>query len=469
MKRREFLGVSSAGAASLLTGLAGRQVLVKKKISPPRRDWPLHAPLNTDEYHPATFSRAELDQLKRQYEYDLYEDFLPFTEGYVIDHEYGGFMCTTDRDGTRLSTDKSLWYEGRGIWVYSYLYNNLRRDPKFLEVARKSAAFILRHKPSDDKFWPSAFSREGEAIGGPDMRTYGDLFVAQGFAEYGKASGDGTYIRLAKEIMDKCLRFYDRADFWPEAAQSYLGKEASLVPGARVQGVWFVLLNLCTGMLDHKSDPDILAVADRCLDALMNGHWNPDFGLNNEILNHDMSRRQDDIGQFVYTGHSIETLWMVMVEAARRRDRTLFELAARRFKRHVEVAWDDVYGGVFRSLNHVDRNIWLVDKVLWAQEEVLIGSLFAFEHTGWKWAKDWFVKMYNYVHEKWPLRKHGHSLWDNGTDRQVTYVEHYNRVENYHHPRHLMLNLQALDRIIKRRNEYSQAFPSVDGPAQGDR
>ena len=37
--------------------------------------------------------------------------------------------------------------------------------------------------------------------------------------------------------------------------------------------------------------------------------------------------------------------------------------------------------------------------LLWAQEEVLIGSLLVAEHTGWKWAKDWFIKMYNYVHD----------------------------------------------------------------------
>ena len=289
MKRRQFIGVSSAGAASLLAGMAGRPAPDAKKISLPLPDQALHAPLPTDEYQHETFSGAELRQLKRQYEYDLYEDFLPFMEKFVIDHEYGGFMCTTDRDGTHINSDKSLWYEGRGIWVYSYLYNNLKRDSKYLEVARKSVEFVLKHKPSGDDFWPSAFSREGKAIGAPDTRTYGDLFVAQGLAEYGRASGDDAYLRLAKGIMDKCLRFYDRPDFWPEAVQSYLGKEVPLVQGARVQGPWFVLLNLSTGMLDYKSNPDVLAIADRCLDAIMNRHWNPDFDLNNEILNHDMS------------------------------------------------------------------------------------------------------------------------------------------------------------------------------------
>jgi mannose/cellobiose epimerase-like protein (N-acyl-D-glucosamine 2-epimerase family) len=459
MKRRDFISLTSAGAASLLAGTSGCGGPGEITIPLAASAQTLQAPLPTDEYVQAAFSPAELRQLRRQYEYDLYEDFLPFMEKFVIDHEHGGFMCTTDRDGTRISTDKSQWYEGRGIWVYSYLYNNLKREPKFLDVARKCVEFMLKHKPSGDGLWPSAFSREGNAIGAPDTRTYGDLFVAHGLAEYGRATGDDTCLKLAKETMLKCLRLYDHPDFWPEAAQSYLGKEAPLVPGARVQGVWFVLLNLATGMLDYQSDPDILAVADRCLDAIMNHHWNPDFELNNEILNHDLTRPQDDIAQFVYTGHAIETLWMVMAEAARRKDKALFELAANRFKHHVEVAWDDVYGGAFRSLNHVDKNFCLVDKVLWAQEEVLIGSLLAFEHTRWKWAKDWFIKMYNYVHDKWPLSKHGYSLWDNGTDRKVTYVEHYNRVENYHHPRHLMLNLLALDRLISRQGNPS-GFPT---------
>lgn len=457
MNRRKFLGLSTAGAGSLLSGISGRRQPAGRTVAQAQAPstFSLHAPLPGDEYETSVFSRAELAQLKHQYEYDLFQDFLPFMEKYVIDREYGGFMCTADRDGTRISSDKSQWYEGRGIWVYSHLYKNLERRAEFLDVARKSVEFILRNKPEGDRLWPSAFSRDGRAIGAPDARTYGDLFVAHGLAEYGIASGDNGYVRLAKETMLKCLRFYDRPDYWPEAAQSYLGQDAPLTPGARVQGVWFVLLNLATGMLGYKDDPDVLSVADRCLDAVMNRHWNPDFELNNEILNHDLSRRADELAEFVYTGHAIETLWMVMAEAVRRRDRVLFDLAAKRFKRHVEVAWDNVYGGIFRSLNHVDKNVWLVDKVLWAQEEVLIGTLMVSEHRGWKWAKDWFIKMYNYVHDKWPLQRHGHALWDIGTDRKVTYFEHSNRVENYHHPRHLMLNLTAIERMIKRRSQTS--------------
>jgi N-acylglucosamine 2-epimerase len=141
-------------------------------------------------------------------------------------------------------------------------------------------------------------------------------------------------------------------------------------------------------------------------------------------------------------------MWMVMDDALRLRDRALFDTAGERFKRHVEVAWDRVYAGVFRGLVDVDRNVWTLDKVLWAQEEVLIGTLCMIEHTADPWALEWFDRMYGYVLEKFPLAKHEHPLWDAGGDRKMTYVENAVRVENYHHPRHLMLNILSLERIM---------------------
>jgi N-acylglucosamine 2-epimerase len=457
MKRREFLNASRAGAAAFLAGLAGCVRQSPKSL--PQSQRPLHTQLFTDEHHKEGFTLSELKQLKKQYVYDLFDDFLPFMEKHVIDHEYGGFMCTADRNGTNISTDKNTWFEGRGIWVYSFLYNKVDSNLKYLEAAKKSVEFMLKHKPSDDNLWPSSFTREGKPIGEPDKRTYGDLFVAHGLAEYSNVSKESQYWEMAKEIMMKCIRIYDRPDFFPEAARKdYRLEEAPLTPGARLLGLWFVLLNLASQMLEVKADAEILAVTRRSLDAIMNYHYNPEFDLLNEILNHDFSRPQNDLAQFVYTGHAIEALWMVLYEAARRRDKNLFDLAAKRFKRHLEVAWDEVYGGIFRSLDNVEKNTWKLDKALWAQEEALIGTLSVVEHTGQKWAKDWFVKVYNYVQEKFPLKKHGYALWDSYTDRKVTFVEHSNRVENFHHPRHLMLNLLSINRMIERKGEISNLF-----------
>ncbi len=53
-----------------------------------------------------------------------------------------------------------------------------------------------------------------------------------------------------------------------------------------------------------------------------------------------------------------------MLQAVRSRDGALVSTAVLLFKRHVELCWDYVYGGFFRSLDDVDRNVWTMDKVV---------------------------------------------------------------------------------------------------------
>ena len=38
-----------------------------------------------------------------------------------MDHEYGGVYTCLDRTGKLFSTDKSVWFQGRWGWAFSYL------------------------------------------------------------------------------------------------------------------------------------------------------------------------------------------------------------------------------------------------------------------------------------------------------------------------------------------------------------
>ncbi|MBN1293759.1 MAG: AGE family epimerase/isomerase [Candidatus Latescibacteria bacterium] len=444
MKRRSFIAISGAASAAL-SGSVGCENTEQKTVV-------ISVPSTT------TLAGKKLSEIRERYRYDLFDDFLPFLDAHVIDHEYGGFMCNTDRDGAHITENKRCWYEGRGVWVYSFLYNNFEPDPRYLDIAGKSVKILEKNDPGRNKFWPENYDRKGKPIGDPDMRGYGNLFVANGYAEYAKAVKDDSYRDRAKEIMLDFIEYYDRPDYQPEAAQSSIRPEAPLIPGARVQGVWMVLVRLSSQMLTYKPDNEIEAVARRCVDAIVNHHFNPNFDLINEIINHDMSRPDNEIAQFVYPGHAMETLWMLMYEAVRTKDKELFFTAAEWFRRHFEVAWDDVYGGVFSGLKHVDNNEWMLSKALWAQEEVLVGSLCIMEHTGEQWAKDIFEKMYAYVYDKFPLKQYGFPIWILAADRKVTFERHYSRVGNFHHPRHLMLNMLALDRMIERKGKVSGLF-----------
>lgn len=390
---------------------------------------------------------------------------------YIIDHQLGGFMCNADRDGTRIDANKNAWYIGRGIWVYSFLYNELAPQEIYLTVARRAVDFITRNIPANDELWPAEYTKQGQPlppqgqyIGGryvPASReVYGDLFIAEGLAEYARAAGQEKYWSLAREILLKCMRIYDQPDYALRAAWVYMAGLENLpeLPGARLIGVWMVTLRLCTQMLSQKPDETLEALARRCVDAILNYHYNPQYDLINEVLNHDLSRPDNIYRHLAYTGHAIELFWMVMAEAYRLKDKPLFDRAVSLFQRHLEVAWDDVYGGFFRGLLNVDENTWILDKALWTQEEALIGLLFIIEHAGLAWARDWFTRVFTYVHNTFPLRKYGFPLWNAWTDRKGAFERHYPRIENFHHPRHLMLNLLALDRLISRRGKVSGYF-----------
>lgn len=441
MNRRRFLG-STLGAATMAAELPSIGAAQEK------RDLPASRVHGTDRLAGKT-----LVQLRDQYKSDLFSDFLPFMEKYVIDQQHGGFMCNADHHGGRVNPNKLSWFEGRGIWVYSFLYNNLAREQKYLNVARRSLEFVLKIRPAGDELWPKELTREGKALSSADGEVYGDLFIAEGLAEYSKAAGERPYWDTARELVLKCVRLYDRDDFRPVIGQTYLGLTAPPFPGARIQGVWMVLIRVVTQMLEMRADPELERVAQRAVEAITKYHYNPEFQLINELLNHDLSRPQNEYAQLVYTGHGIENLWMLMLEAQRLGDEKLFETLAAWFRRHVEVAWDDVYGGVFRNLQNVDKNIWILDKVLWAQEEVLIGCMIIIERTGAPWAIEMFDRMYRYVRDKYSLKTRGSPLWIYASDRRVTYeafLRMPKRIENFHHPRHLMLNLLTLERMIKR-------------------
>ena len=254
MKRRTFLGVS-AGTGAVAAGLS----CVKE---PPQKSPP------SDDI--GTIEGISLERLRERFRSELFDNFLSAMDTMVIDHEYGGFMCNAKPDGTRINTNKRTWYEGRGIWVYSFLYNHIDQNLKYLEVARKAVEFILKTKPPDGTLWNSWFTREGKPIGGPDPVIYSDLFVATGLQEYSLASGDERYWDIAKEIILKFMNIYDtRPGFGaippggdiPGGSQGgfnpdvFGSKEQKLnkpgVPRTRILGHWMLTLRLLNQMLDN--------------------------------------------------------------------------------------------------------------------------------------------------------------------------------------------------------------------------
>ncbi len=443
--RRKFLRSNSLGLGVVaLGGLSGCSI-----SKPPEKSADKEKDRRIN-----TIAGISVDQLHERYEKELFKRFLPAMETFCIDHEYGGFMCDINiSTGKIINTNKKTWYQGRGIWVYSFLYNNFEKNPRYLEIAEKAIAFILKLKPKDDNFWNDSFRKDGSYLSGPGD-IYGNLFVAEGLAEYAKASGESRYLDLAREILFHCLERYDRPDYRYDISYAP-GKPQE--KGPRVLGHWMIFLSLSTQILSQGSDPAIEKLADRCIDAIMNPHLNKEFNILNEVISHDLSLPKNEYAQFAVTGHGIETLAFVMAEAVRRKDAALFVRAKNSFKRHVEVAADKLYGGYFEILYNANDYSWAQSKSAWCQQEVLIGALLSIEHTGENWARECFSELDAYVQDK--MLRPDFAFWTFGGGRKVSNPS-TGLIEHYHTPRHLMRNMLALKRI-KDRGEKVSGFISV--------
>jgi len=76
-------------------------------------------------------------------------EFVSFWAKGGVDSE-GGFVCALDHEGNRLQDEKFIWYQGRGLWVYSRLFRQHEGGEDALAVAKKTFEFI-RDEWRDDK------------------------------------------------------------------------------------------------------------------------------------------------------------------------------------------------------------------------------------------------------------------------------------------------------------------------------
>jgi hypothetical protein len=157
-----------------------------------------------------------------------------------------------------------------------------------------------------------------------------------------------------------------------------------------------------------------------------------------------------------------------MEEALRRDDLKTWDLCAERIRHHIEVGWDWVYGGLSQWVN-VSRGdyVWPVErpvgtdlefrfrgeyhymKTLWSLNEILVACLKVFERTGSEWAARFYGMAQEVIDNKFSRKKHGQPGYMLFADRRMIQQSHVSRQDNYHPLRQLMLNLIAIDRMLK--------------------
>ncbi len=370
MKRRRFI-LGTLGTSTL--PILGYSCM--NRTNPPRNLSRKIAGISLQEHR---------DELKSR----LFDEYLPFWNNGGYDKEYGGFICNLSSDGIPVDDEKFIWYQGRAIWVYSFLYNHFGRHPEHLEIAKSTRDFMVKHMYLGDGKWAEIVHRDGNVIKGvePGSDIYGWLFAANGLAEYYKISGESADMSLLKESIWAAVKAYDFPQY-----QKGTGLE-----GLRIQGHSMIIIRLLTQLLKDQNDDRLEELRDFHLDKLMTQFYHPHYRISNERLNHDYSRIDGEEG-LMFLGHSLETQWMVMQLALQKMDQALFDKAKNNFRRYLEMGWDYIFDGWASEDYHVfggeDHQLGTdySTKTMWAHTEILVGCMMVIEHTGEAWAWDWYL------------------------------------------------------------------------------
>ncbi len=443
MKRRRFLGAAiAAGLGSCVSAGARLSAMPVERLSAIGKEGNIG------------FARTSLEDLLEDCRLQLFDRYLPFWERGGFDERNGGVMCYLYDDGSVENDRKDIWYQGRAIWVYSFLYNNIDPNPKWLEIARKLRDFMVAHMHLGDGTWLDTVDRLGNSTDSIAIdrsnNIYGALFAASGLVQYAKATNSEEDLDLARRSIRKAVERYE------DPQHRGIVAPGLDLAGLRAQGCSFMMVWLIPQLLELDRDPWFASLVSEHLDLLANKYWNSDYGISNEILLHDYSRPSSLAGWMV-PGHSIEAQWMAMAEALREGNTALADLLKERMRRLIEMSWDYVFDGtcdteynVFASEGH-PAGPALGIKTMWAQTEVSIGCMMAWERTGEIWAQEWFERSWQFLQRTMTT---GHGVWRQAVDRQGKDMQRPGisiyRKGNFHQPRCLMMLILMLQRILAR-------------------
>ena len=137
----------------------------------------------------------------------LTDDCIPFWINNGIDREHGGYYTCLDEKGVLYDTNKSVWFQGRMLWVFSKLYNEIEKRDEWLSAAATGYTFLKEYCFGKDGRMYFIVTEDGLPV---QQRRYyySETFAVIGLAEYAKATGSNDALEMAKRIFDAILDMY---------------------------------------------------------------------------------------------------------------------------------------------------------------------------------------------------------------------------------------------------------------------
>lgn len=332
-------------------------------------------------------------KLEQQYKNELLNNVLPFWLKNSQDKEYGGYFTCLDRKGNVFDTDKFVWLQGRQVWMFSMLYNNVEKQQEWLDCAIQGAEFLKNYGHDGNLNWYFSLTREGSPLVEP-YNIFSYTFATMAFGQLSKAAGNQEYADIARRTFDIILSKVDNPK----------GRWNKVYPGTRKLknfALPMILSNLALEV-EHLLDEEILQkTMDECIHEVMEVFLRPELGgIIVENVNTDGSLSDTFDGRLINPGHAIEAMWFIMDLGKRLNRQELVEKAVETTLAMIEYGWDKQYGGIFYfmdRLGHPTQQLEWNQKLWWVHIETLISLLKGYRLTKNEECLHWYEKVHDYT------------------------------------------------------------------------
>ena len=347
-------------------------------------------------------TNVDFKQISSRYKRELLENCLPFWLEHSQDKEYGGYFSCLNRDGSVYDTDKFIWLQGREVWMFAMLYNNVEKNQQWLDCAIQGAEFLKKY--GHDENWDFYFSldRKGNPLVQP-YNIFSNTFACMAFAQLAKATGNGEYAQIARRIFGRIL----------ERRSNPKGQWCKAYPGTRPMkdfALPMIICNMALEIEDILEDKSVLEqTIDTCLHEVFDVFYQLELGCMLENVSSVDGAPVDCFeGREINPGHDLEALWFMMNLGERRGDKALIEKCVEIALRVIERGWDKEFGGIYYFLDAKgvpQQKLEWDQKLWWVHIESAIAMLKGYQQTGNEKCLEWFLKLDAY-------------LWDNFKDKE---------------------------------------------------
>ncbi len=350
----------------------------------------------------AVMDKKRMRQLAAVYRDGLLASTMPFWMAHAIDRECGGFFNCLDRDGSVVSTDKSVWVAGRFTWLTALLYNEVEQRQEWLDASRHGIEFLERHCFDTDGRMFFAVTRDGRPLR-KRRYVFSETFGAIAFSEYARATGDHERLERAQSIYRQILRYYYNPELLPPKVYPQTRQ-------VKAHAMPMILVGTTQQLRKHGDDPLYQDTIDHCLREILEDFVHEDEKALLETVGPHGERLDSPEGRCINPGHAIETSWFILEESRQRGRPELIKPACRILDWSLERGWDPEYGGILHFVDVEGKPCLQYEhdmKLWWPHNEALYATLLAWHLTGRQQYADWYERVHEWAHSHFPDERDG--------------------------------------------------------------